>query len=71
MARSSDLAILVHLTSDEQLNLNKRMRTPLRKSSCRSVDLFKRRNSALLVRGNVFKADHRGGTGNDLILTVE
>jgi hypothetical protein len=42
MARSSDLAILVHLISDEQLNLNKKMTTlqtipPLRKSSRRSV----------------------------------
>jgi hypothetical protein len=42
MARSSDLAILVHLISDEQLNLNKKMTTlqtipPLRKSSRRFV----------------------------------
>ncbi len=49
MARSSDLAILVHLISDEQLNLNKKYDNSTDNSTCKKIKppvryLFKLRN---------------------------
>ena len=49
MATSSDVAILVHLISDEQLNLNKKNDNSTDNSSCKKIKppvryVFKLRN---------------------------